>query len=101
MCFQASISRQFGFMQKLWCNSTGFLRPETGMDPVIGQKGENAVPEQKWPIEYNSPSTGVATFNFGEFVHMKGGEFFFAPSMTFLLSPPDPVAAPPAATGTP
>ena len=98
MCFQASISRQFGFMQKQWCNNAGFVRPDTGTDPVIGQKGSSVVPAQKWPLEYNAPAAGATTFDFGEFVRMKGGEFFFAPSMMFLLSPPDPLPAPPEGT---
>ena len=86
MCFQSSIPRQFGFMQKSWANNVNFVNQETGRDPVIGQKGsEDSVP-QTWAAEWNQPETEKKPFDFGEFVTLKGGEFFFAPSIPFLKS---------------
>jgi hypothetical protein len=85
MCFQASIPKQFGFMQKRWCNAEGFLRKSTGVDPVIGQKTPE-VAAQNWPIEYDAPAGAQVQYDFGGFVTMKGGEFFFAPSIPFLRS---------------
>jgi Dyp-type peroxidase family len=85
MCFQASIPKQFGFMQKRWCNAEGFLRESTGVDPVIGQKTPE-VAAQNWPIEYDAPAGAQVQYDFGGFVTMKGGEFFFAPSIPFLRS---------------
>ena len=44
---------------------------------------------QHWPIAYNDPAGAAAArveYDFGGFVTMKGGEFFFAPSIPFLLS---------------
>lgn len=85
MCFQASIPKQFAFMQKLWCNNAGFVRAGAGIDPVIGQK-QGGEPAQKWKIDYNAPGLPEVDYDFAEFVVMKGGEFFFAPSIPFLLS---------------
>jgi Dyp-type peroxidase family len=83
MCFQSNIARQFGFMQKNWANNLHFVQPETGIDPVIGQQaiGEASLAQQ-WPPQWGEP--GKQSFDFGHFVTMKGGEFFFAPSLAFL-----------------
>ena len=83
MCFQSNIARQFGFMQKNWANNVNFVQPETGLDPVIGQQaaGEESLAQQ-WPPQWGEQ--GKQPFDFGLFVTMKGGEFFFAPSLSFL-----------------
>jgi hypothetical protein len=85
MCFQASIADQFGFMQKQWANSSDFVRPETGIDPMIGQPV--AVADYNWPAGYGEPRIDKPqsqTKPFAGAVTMKGGEFFFAPSLSFL-----------------
>jgi deferrochelatase/peroxidase EfeB len=83
MCFQSNIARQFGFMQKSWANNLNFVQPATGLDPVIGQKAAGDVASvQQWPPQWGKP--GKKAFDFGQFVTMKGGEFFFAPSLSFL-----------------
>ncbi|HEY9728289.1 MAG TPA: peroxidase [Chroococcales cyanobacterium] len=83
MCFQSNIARQFGFLQKSWANNVNFVQPATGVDPVIGHKlpGEPPSPQQ-WPQQWGQPNK--TAFDFGQFVTMKGGEFFFAPSIPFL-----------------
>jgi len=85
MCFQASIVNQFKFIQSTWANSS--ISIETGLregfDPVIGQQQGGGNPgRQRWPLEWGKPPT--MPFDFGGFVTMKGGEFFFAPSIPFL-----------------
>lgn len=81
MCFQSSLANQFGFLQEIYANST----TGTGIDPVIGQRKLDARPlEQHWPREWCNG--GVTDFHFGDFVKLKGGEFFFAPSIPFLRS---------------
>jgi Dyp-type peroxidase family len=97
MCFQASIRNQFAFMQRGWANNQGFVRrspqtgePLTGIDPIIGQfdseqEGgpKNARIDQTWKPRFGEAEPTVETF-FGDFVKMRGGEFFFAPSIPFL-----------------
>ena len=91
MCFQASIEKQFVFMQQSWANNESFLDAGIGLDPVIGQiaAGTIAAP-QKWRAHWgdtvpeNSEDAELQDFSFSGFVKMKGGEFFFAPSMEFL-----------------
>lgn len=90
MCFQASIRAQFAFMQRGWANNQDFVKDTTGIDPIIGQQDRDD-PNQP-PVELIDhtwrPKYGVAEpeqpFFFGKFVTMKGGEFFFAPSIPFL-----------------
>jgi Dyp-type peroxidase family len=85
MCFQSSINHQFAFIQNVWASNDNFLLDKTGKDPIIGQGDIN-------PSLHNYPSTYGDESNerqhpnlaFGNFVTMKGGEFFFAPSILFL-----------------
>jgi Dyp-type peroxidase family len=82
MCFQANL-RQF-LIQQDGSDSNRFVKPGTGFDAVIGQfHGADDAPEA--PIEQTWPtSTGTVKFKMVNFVGMRGGEYFFAPSMRFL-----------------
>jgi Dyp-type peroxidase family len=85
MCFQANIPIQFAFLQKDWCNNphleTERISKETGIDPVIGQANvSTAVP--LWSRQYQQEPSD--RFEYSGFVRMKGGEFFFAPSILFF-----------------
>lgn len=81
MCFQASIRRQFAFIQRAWVNDQAFVMGLTGVDPVIGQ---GATIPQRWPTGYGS--TDYVEFPFRDVVTMRGGEYFFAPSLPFFAS---------------
>ena len=81
MCFQSNLKRQFNFIQKAWSNAPGFppLRHRPGIDPLIGQGHEGG---QSWPKQFGRYEE--IEFNFAGVVKMKGGEYFFAPSIGFL-----------------
>jgi Dyp-type peroxidase family len=87
MAYNHTIADQFKFTQKNWANNAGFpFQPggPHGIDPVIGQ-GINNPGEQKLPKEWDNPAQGTNnTCSFAGFVKMKGGEYFFSPSLTFL-----------------
>lgn len=78
LCFQANIENQFNFMQARWANPSRFVKVGVGPDPVIGQ------PEgiQKWPKQWGEADT--EDYLFKPWVFMQGGEYFFAPSISFL-----------------
>ncbi|MGK7897348.1 MAG: Dyp-type peroxidase [Xenococcus sp. (in: cyanobacteria)] len=80
LCFQANIENQFNFMQARWANPDRFVKVGVGPDPVIGQ------PEgtQQWPKQWGEAETQEYEFKLWAF--MKGGEYFFAPSISFLKS---------------
>ncbi len=80
MAYQSDIENQFEFTQIMWANNAGFRRPDTGIDPIIGQP-PGAGP-QRYPKEYGKSLS--EPFDFSGFVTMKGGDYFFAPSISFL-----------------
>ncbi|MEQ9359138.1 Dyp-type peroxidase [Coleofasciculus chthonoplastes] len=83
LCFQRDIFNQFMFMQKSWVNQKNFVKYDTGLDPVAGQ-GKQLDGGQKWSKEWGQEEK--VSFEFNNFVRMQGGEFFFAPSISFLAN---------------
>jgi Dyp-type peroxidase family len=87
MCFQASLTNQFNFMQGQWAKGKDFVKPDVGTDVVIGVEKKDAqdeaIKEQyNWPTKWGESEQ--TKLDFSHWVTMKGGEFFFAPSMSFL-----------------
>lgn len=85
MAYMASLENQFEFTQQSWADNANFVRPTTGVDPVIGQT-PNAAQRQHTYQDGYTPGMQPKKLSFGQFVHMKGGEYFFAPSLSFLRS---------------
>jgi Dyp-type peroxidase family len=89
MSFQKSITNQFEFIQKSWVNNPTFPNFDNttpdGIDPIIGQDGNGNISKGIFPTthEDNSPSS-LKEGSFESSVNMKGGEYFFAPSIPFL-----------------
>jgi Dyp-type peroxidase family len=85
MCYQNDIADQFEFMQDTWANNRNFVKPGTGLDPVIGQS-KNSPPQPaefpNWSVEWNSDTRVRVQFH--DVVRLLGGEYFFAPSMDTL-----------------
>ncbi|MFJ3307438.1 Dyp-type peroxidase [Streptomyces sp. NPDC086549] len=100
LCAQSSIPDQFEFIQNQWANNKNFLRGGSGLDPVIGQlypdQPDDGTLAGHWPKLYgsrneldfstNPPSVVGHTFaeRIGQWVTMKGGEYFFVPSLSAL-----------------
>ncbi|MES2651065.1 MAG: Dyp-type peroxidase [Bacteroidota bacterium] len=81
MCYQSSISNAFEILQAHW--SQGNIAPSPtnkGQDSIILQGTEL---ERKLPKKWGEADQG-ASFKFSGFVKMKGGEYFFTPSIHFL-----------------
>ncbi|MDQ4117403.1 MAG: peroxidase [Actinomycetota bacterium] len=72
MCFQSNID-QF-MIQQDGADSNHFVRRHVGVDAVIGQSPD------PFPQTWN----GAVPFTMANFVTMRGGEYFFAPSIGFL-----------------
>jgi deferrochelatase/peroxidase EfeB len=83
-CCQADLANQFEHLQHQWASNAQFPKPKTGKDPVIGQLANRAVGRLHFPETWGK--SGRAPFSFQSFVSMKGGEYFFAPSIPFLRS---------------
>lgn len=87
ICFQGSIERQFEHIQRAWANNNDFPCPFSGIDPVIGQgknrqRSNGAALEQQW----QSAGGARVSHSFSDFITLKGGEYFFAPSLPFFKS---------------
>ena len=100
LCFQRNIKEQFEYLQEQMANNADFPEKMTGLDPIAGQFDselkivENS-PELKkqWNSSTPPPQQWPTTWGRGEkrFVNalqscvtLKGGEYFFAPSIVFL-----------------
>lgn len=85
MCYQSDINEQFEFIQRTWADNPNFPKrlvlPDTGDDPLIGQDTDRSA-AQDWPKGWDSSRR--KRINFGGYVTLKGGEYFFAPSISFL-----------------
>ena len=111
MCYQSDIWEQFEFIQRFWSNHPRFLEPDmsksrqvdnknyyrTGLDAVSGQSlpgqidpliKEEAQPPQNW-LKQRDQTTVKADVKFANFVKLKGGEYFFSPSISFLKNLPN------------
>jgi Dyp-type peroxidase family len=90
MAFNSDIGNQFEFTQKNWANNPGFPRvptgfPPPGVDPVIGQMPNDATrPDMEGATAWGDPGSLTITAAVPRAVTMKGGEYFFMPSMAFL-----------------
>ena len=83
MAYNSDINKQFQFTQQTWANNPGFPivpPPATGIDPVMANGSAST---QNWPKAWGV-ATPTTPFAFSGFVKMKGGEYFFAPSLGFL-----------------
>lgn len=88
MSYQKDISSQFERIQRVWANKADFPAPFVGIDPIAGQPEKNTggqAEAQQWNKGWNLPNTAEKIpFNLSDVVHFKGGEYFYAPSITFL-----------------
>jgi Dyp-type peroxidase family len=83
MAFNADIAEQFEYTQKNFANLADPTQgPTSGVDPVIGQATRE---ETASPTSWGG-SEVMTTDAIAQAVTMKGGEYFFAPSLAFLRS---------------
>ena len=82
-CFVADISRQFEFIQYTWANYPKFKQLYSDPDPFIGVK-EN--PGNDIEQQFTIPQTTVNRYITGlkSFVTVKGGAYFFFPSVNVV-----------------
>lgn len=81
MAYMASIADQFEFTQATWANNPNFVTGNVGIDPIIGQG--DGLSKTEWTDGW-SGNTSVDAPDFRDFLTLKGGEYFFAPSLSFL-----------------
>ncbi|MEY2849559.1 MAG: hypothetical protein RI885_2226 [Actinomycetota bacterium] len=87
MAFNTSIGAQFDFTQQVWADNPGFPKVPAGtaapgLDVVIGQGARGP---QTFPTEWGGDAAQAAD-PLAQAVRMRGGEYFFMPSLAFLRS---------------
>lgn len=82
MAFNAELAQQFDFTQSTWANNPGFPSgpAEPGLDLVIGQ---GTRPKAHCPLTWGGTHTRTVAAA-PQTVTMRGGEYFFMPSLAFL-----------------
>lgn len=80
---QSDIEQQFLVMQCGWCDNPNFVVGGTDHDPITGDQNTYVEAEIK-PWEFHIKGTKVSTnFQYKNLVRIRGGEYFFAPSISF------------------
>ncbi|MGW3967474.1 Dyp-type peroxidase [Amycolatopsis sp. NPDC005003] len=85
MAFNSVLGNQFEFTQSLWVNNPGFPIVDgvtPGLDPVIGQ-GERGASD--YTVDWGGSARRTAD-PVPQAVTLRGGEYFFMPSLAFLRS---------------
>ncbi len=82
MAFQNNLSNQFEFTQASWANNADFVRQSVGRDPIIGQRGPQAQAPLNLSSRWGHADTQPVIFE--QFVKLRGGEYFFVPSISTL-----------------
>jgi Dyp-type peroxidase family len=90
MAFNADVAQQFEFTQSAWANNAGFpfASPEqpVGLDPVIGQGSRSTATHCPVGWGAGGGSNLAEVPQVPQAVTMKGGEYFFMPSLAFLAA---------------
>lgn len=76
MCYQSDIGNQYEHLQRIMNGG----EPTRSVDTIGGSIPD----EQRQPTEYRKDNGEVVTETLDAVVKMKGGEYFFAPSISFL-----------------
>ncbi|MBW6526578.1 Dyp-type peroxidase [Sphingomonas sp. RHCKR7] len=85
MAYMADISEQFEFTQSAWANNPEFQHENTGVDPPIAQTRNRTSAHMMW---HDASTKRDAEYDFAPCVSLKGGDYFFAPSISFLQRGP-------------
>jgi deferrochelatase/peroxidase EfeB len=85
ICLNASILRQFEFLQNAWIVSTKFSGMTGESDPLLGDR--RAIPGCPVTSDFNMPQVGGLrrrVSGLPQFVTVQGGAYFFLPSLRAL-----------------
>jgi Dyp-type peroxidase family len=85
LCFNADIGKQFEFIQNAWINNPKFEGLHDERDPITGNHSHPLNKKTTGTFSVPQPSGLRDRYtNVPEFVTVKGGAYFFMPSITAL-----------------
>jgi Dyp-type peroxidase family len=85
ICLNATIERQFEFVQHTWVNNQKFNGLYDEDDPIIGTS-QSSDPDFKRRFTIQDEPVRRKASNFQQFVNIKGGSYFFLPGIKALRS---------------
>ena len=91
MSYQANIGLQVGQIINKWCNSNSFPEVGSGIDPIIGRGFPGRDTEYHFHTEWNSEKRVAIKVNFQDMVKLRGGGFFYTPSIKWIQTLPERV----------
>ncbi len=76
ICYNARIDSQFEFIQKHWLNSSDFMASASPVvDPICGNRHQDPLGM------FAARADEEPVFGLQQYVHVKGGEYFFTPGL--------------------
>jgi Dyp-type peroxidase family len=81
-CVNASIARQFEFVQQTWCNNPRFSGLTDTKDPIVGDNGRPGEPASYMVVARRTAA--FRTTPLPRFVTVRGGAYLFMPSLRAL-----------------
>jgi Dyp-type peroxidase family len=82
VCYVTNIAEQFESVQKERANDPSFVQPDAGVDAIVGQSDTPDPLPFATAMPFRNGERPILEFR--RFVHMEGGEYFFAPSITTI-----------------
>ncbi|KAJ6616414.1 fungal peroxidase [Mycena sp. CBHHK59/15] len=84
--YQSNIGVGFRFLQQIWADNANFVHSGTGVDPIIG-RATGAALDAARVIGGLDPTNSTRTLTLHtDFVVSRGGEYFFAPSLSAIAN---------------
>jgi deferrochelatase/peroxidase EfeB len=88
MSFQSSIVEQFEYVMKRWLNQVNYGPQSTGVDLIAGAGGNRELSRWYLPVNWGSSDANekalLTAHEIKPCIKYKGGEYFFAPSISFI-----------------
>lgn len=84
LCFNANIEMQFEFIQQTWSNNNQMSQTSNDVDIIIGVPALNDPFAAKTQFTIQKDVANESVDGWEQFVSIKGGEYFFFPSMSVI-----------------
>ena len=84
MALNASIERQFEFVQQQWVNYGNDFKEGNDKDVILGNHSACPMSKVVHPVDEKSDAAPYFLGNIPRLVETRGGEYFFVPSLTAL-----------------